>query len=160
MFALTPCVDGTSYQLRVSCYNWVTGCTVVRSGSGSNLVHIEQFVPSWENPKLNGQFNGKTSQKDWGLSSKSCWVSLAHVGRIWRFPEIGVPPGIIHFERWGFPKSEHPAVGGTPWLWKTPYPSISVYPVISSYITIISHKKRIPIDIWIFTQKNNHSRGM
>ena len=32
---------------------------------------------------------------------------------IWRFPEIGVPPVIIHFYM-GFSLINHPAMGGTP----------------------------------------------
>ena len=34
-----------------------------------------------------------------------------------RFPEIGVPPGIIHFSTI-FHEMNHPAIGVPPWLWK------------------------------------------
>ena len=35
----------------------------------------------------------------------------------WRFPEIGVPPVIIQFNR-VFPNKNHPAIGIPPWRWK------------------------------------------
>ena len=43
---------------------------------------------------------------------------------IWAFPEMGVPPVIIHFNGI-FPNKNHPTIGVPPWLGKAPY--INIY---------------------------------
>ena len=47
------------------------------------------------------------------------WGNIPIFIDIWRFPEIGVPPVIIHFSRI-FPYK--PSILGIPHLWKPPYP--------------------------------------
>ena len=39
---------------------------------------------------------------------------------IWRFPKMGVPPVIIHFERWDSFHDRNPSILGYPHLWKAP----------------------------------------
>ena len=53
-----------------------------------------------------------------------CWSSRCLHNNIWGFPKIGLPPVIIHFERWDFLlffTKQLLAIGDPPWLWKPPY---------------------------------------
>ena len=44
-------------------------------------------------------------------------LSIEHVLTMWKFPEIGVPPVIIHFGIFPY----KPTIFGYPHLWKPPY---------------------------------------
>ena len=58
--------------------------------------HINKRNPRWETPKST-------------IGNKN-----PIIGMIWRFPKMGVPPVIIHFERWNFPSKKPSSELGYP----------------------------------------------
>ena len=68
-------------------------------------------------PKIHQFMGGKNPQPNWVVSISSyqrCRLGMPLFNRnIWWFPQIGVPPVIIHFM--GFSLRNHPAMGVPPW---------------------------------------------
>ena len=74
-----------------------------------------------------------TGQRYWWFPHQTC---------IWVFPEIGVPPVIIDFNRI-FPYE--PSIWGYPHLWKPPYTYTYIYIYTYTYIYIKNFWRQSPL---------------